>query len=519
MVLATALKEPGLAGLIINYAGMIGMVAVIALVLVLVFKMERIKELSAELNRLKRAFDDLDNQGKIILQTDLELHRAQDELDKKVSGLIALQELTRLISTTLDAEEIFRKIEEKHISQIGFDKALAFTRTTGETGDTCPQGGGFAYRLRTCIGYSLEEGERVMKLLLGQPQLARRILEEGRVFSSVEDDRLQKDVARLLALMALSSFVCAPILQKNGAVGALLVGSESSFTPLTEGDKDLVYILATQIGQALENARLFEETWRSHQELELKVQQRTRELSAALEEIKLISKRKSDFISAVSHELRTPLTSIKGYSSILAAGKLGDLPVAAKERIEKINKHSDSLTNLINNLLDISRIESGRVEMKKEKIDLAAMVAEITDMLAPPIKERGLTLTARIAPGLPAALGDKTQIERVFINLIGNAMKFTPANGEIVVAARDAGERLEVSVSDTGIGIPEKDLEKIFDEFYRVDNDVNMKVKGTGLGLSLVKYIVEAHKGKLTVASTVGKGTAFAFTLPKAPVL
>jgi len=504
MVLATALKQAGLAALVMNYAGMIGIIAVIVLVLVLVFKMERVKELNADLANLRRAFDDLDNQGKIILQTDLELHRAQEELDKKVSGLIALQELTRLISTTLDGEEIFLKIQEKHVSQIGFDKAIAFTRDAD------------GYRLRTCIGYTWEEGEKVMNLLLGQPLLSRRILEEGRVFSSADEDRANKDVARLLALMALSSFVCAPIVQKDGTIGALLVGSESSFTQLTGGDKDLIYILATQIGQALENARLFEETWHAQQELEQKIQQRTHELSVALEEIKTVSKRKSDFISAVSHELRTPLTSIKGYASIVAAGKLGELPPEAKERIEKINKHSDNLTNLINNLLDISRIESGRVEMKMETIDLRAMVAEIGDMLAPPIKERGLTLALDLPEGLPPAVGDKNQIERVFINLVGNAMKFTPAGGRITVGAEDAGEHVKVSVSDSGIGIAEKDMGKIFDEFYRVDNEINAQVKGTGLGLSLVKYIVEAHKGKLTVASTVGKGTTFAFTLPKA---
>ncbi len=508
MVLATALKQAGLAALVINYAGMVGMIAVIVLVLVLVFKMERVKELGSELARLRRAFDDLDNQGKIILQTDLELHRAQEELDKKISGLIALQDLTRLISTTLDAEEIFRKIEEKHISQIGFDKAIAFTRT--DTGE---------YRLRSCIGYTWEEGAKVVNLILGEPLLLRHVLDERRVFSSADEDRTHKDVARLLALMALSSFILAPIVQKGGALGALLVGSESSFTQLTGGDKDLIYILATQIGQALENARLFEETWRAQQVLEQKVQQRTRELTAALEEINAISKRKSDFISAVSHELRTPLTSIKGYASIVAAGKLGELPPAAKERIEKINKHSDNLTNLINNLLDISRIESGRVEMKMEKIDLGVLIGEIADMLAPPIKERDLTLVLRLPENLSAAVGDKNQIERVFINLVGNAMKFTPVGGKITVAAEDAGERLALSVSDTGIGISEKDLDKIFEEFYRVDNDVNQKVKGTGLGLALVKYIVEAHKGKLTASSTLGKGTTFAFTLSKANIL
>ncbi len=503
----TALNQPALVETVVSYAGMFAILGFIALVIILVFKMERIKDLQAELGKLRRAYNELDNQAKLIVQTDLELHRAQEELDKKVSGLVTLQELTRMISTTLDEEEIFKKIEEKHITALGFDKAAAFTKNPSDDG----------YSVRIALGYSLDDAGKVMRLLVTHPLIIDKVLEKNKIFASTDTDKAGKEIPRLLALMAVSSFVCAPIMLKNGAIGALLLGSESSYTPLTEGDKDLVYILATQIGEALENAKLYEETWHSHQELEHKIQQRTKELSAALEEIKVISKRKSDFISAVSHELRTPLTSIKGYASIVAAGKLGELPQAAKERIEKINTHSDSLSDLINNLLDISRIESGRVEMKFEPLNIRAMAEALGDMLAPPLKERNLEFVIDIpAPG-PTARGDKIQIERVFINLVGNALKFTPAGGKITVRAvqRDDG-MVHITVSDTGIGIAEKDIEKVFEEFYRVDNEMNQKVKGTGLGLSLVKYIVEAHKGKITVTSALNKGTSFTFTLPKA---
>jgi signal transduction histidine kinase len=505
MIPTTLNAQPQLE-MIVSYAGMFGLIGLITMIIVLVFKMEKIKELQTELGKLRRAFNELDNQAKLIVQTDLELHRAQEELDKKVSGLVTLQELTRMIATTLDEEEIFKKIEEKHITALGFDKAVAFTKNPDDE----------TFGVRINLGYTAEESGKVMRLLTTHPLLIDKVLDKNKIFASTDTDKVGKEIPRLLALMALSSFVCAPILLKNGAIGALLLGSESSYTPLTEGDKDLVYILAAQIGEALENAKLYEETWRSHQELEHKIQQRTKELSAALEEIKIISKRKSDFISAVSHELRTPLTSIKGYASIVAAGKLGELPPAAKERIEKINKHSDNLSELINNLLDISRIESGRVEMKREPLNILSMAESIADMLAPPLKERGLELVLDIPTGLPVGVGDKIQIERVFINLIGNALKFTPPGGKITVRARSADDgMLHISVSDTGIGIPEKDLDKIFEEFFRVDNEVNQKVKGTGLGLTLVKFIVEAHKGKLSASSHLNKGTTFTFTLPK----
>ncbi|NQU19412.1 HAMP domain-containing histidine kinase, partial [bacterium] len=275
-----------------------------------------------------------------------------------------------------------------------------------------------------------------------------------------------------------------------------------------------VSILATQIGQSLENAKLFEETWRSHQELENKVKERTKELTKALEEIKIITKRKSDFVSAVSHELRTPLTSIKGYASLLSAGKLGEVSTPVKERLEKINKHSDSLSQLINGLLDISRIESGKVEMKIEDINLKELLDTLADLLSPQFTEKQIEFIQKLPRDLNTVPADKNQLRRVFINLISNALKFTPSRGKITVSAKKADATVQIDVEDTGTGIAKDSLNKIFEEFYREDNEVNQSVKGTGLGLSLVKYIIEAHKGKIWVNSKLNQGTTFSFTLP-----
>jgi len=498
-------NTPSSLEILISYMGMFGMIAVIVLVIILVFKMEKIKELKTELAKLRRALEELDGQAKLIVQTDVELHKAQEELDKKISSLVTLQKLSRLISTTLDEEEIFQKLDEKHITELGFDRAIVFCRDETK-----------GYLLKAAIGYTAEEADRIMKLMTGMPLLMDTVMNKHKVLSTLEMDRAAKETPHLLSMLGLSSFVCAPMMQKEGAIGLLLMGSESPYTHMTEGDKDIVYILATQISQSLENAKLFEEQWHAQQELENKIQLRTRELSAALEEIKIVSKRKSDFINAVSHELRTPLTSIKGYASILAAGKLGELPAAAKERVEKINKHSDNLSELINGLLDISRIESGRVEMKLEPLDLLSMAQSLADMLAPPMKDKNVEFVVDIPEGLPQVRADKGQLERVFINLIGNAIKFTPPGGRITIAARPIDNAMiQVGVSDTGIGISEHDLKKLGEEFFRVDNDVNAKVKGTGLGLSLVKRIIEAHKGTFSISSQLNHGSTFSFTLPK----
>lgn len=485
---------------------MLGLIGVIVLVIILVFKQEKVKNLSDQLEKLKRAFEELDGQAKLIVQTDIQLHRTQEELDKKVSGLVTLQKLTRLISTTLDEEEVFKKITIQHITELGFDKAISFLVDENKTMTT-----------KISLGYAVNEVVRVTERFKDEPEMLDKLLVKHRTVSSGDADHGAKDMPRMLHALGVASFICSPIMKKEGAVGLLLLGCESSYTKLTEGDKDVVYILTSQIGQALENAKLFEQAWRSQQELEIKIQQRTKELSEALEEIKAISKRKSDFISAVSHELRTPLTSIKGYASIIASGKLGQLPEAAKQRIIKINTHSDSLTALINNLLDISRIESGRVEMKLEPVKIKHMADGLADMLAPPMKDKEIEFVVAVPENLPPGKADKIQLERVFINLIGNAIKFTPKGGRITIEAKMLNnEMLQISVSDTGYGIAEKDIAKIFEEFYRVDNEVNQNVKGTGLGLSLVKYIVEAHKGKLSVTSQLTKGSTFTFTLPRA---
>ena len=301
--------------------------------------------------------------------------------------------------------------------------------------------------------------------------------------------------------------------QKN-ILGIIFAGNYSDTFPVTEGDEELISILADQIGQSAENARLFEQVYLSTQTLEQKIQQRTRELASALEEVQQISKTKSEFISAVSHELRTPLTSIKGYAAILMTGKVGQIPDQVKERLERINKQSDNLVKLINDLLDISRIESGRAEMQLIKTDLSAMVDNVSDLLTPQLKEKDITLIRDIDKDIPEVSVDPTQIERVFINLIINAIKFTPEKGQITVKVKKDTDKLNISVIDNGIGIKKEDLNRLFDEFYRVENEINQNVKGTGLGLTLAKKIVEAHHGKMSVISEPGKGATFYFTLP-----
>jgi len=248
--------------------------------------------------------------------------------------------------------------------------------------------------------------------------------------------------------------------------------------------------------------------------LEKKVKERTGELTAALEEVKRISKRKTDFVSSVSHELRTPLTSIKGYASILLAEKLGQLPPEVKERLEKINRHSDELTYMINDLLDIAHIESGKVIMKRQPLALKSIIEKILDLFSLQLKEKQINIQLNITDSPQNIFADVSQIQRVFINLVSNAMKFTPPQGKITITTKNLAGQAQVDIADSGCGIPEEAQGHIFEEFYRVDNSINQQLKGSGLGLSLVKQIVQAHDGKIWFKSKENQGTTFSFTLP-----
>jgi signal transduction histidine kinase len=483
--------------------GMAGFVISIILVVVLAAKIQELKDVQAVADNLRKSLDEMDEQAKLVVRTDMELNKTQEELDKKIGGLYALQRLSRVISTELEESQIFKKIGLGHLEELGFEKVLAFLWDDAKKIFLCQMD----------IGYLPEELPALASFLNARQDMYLNLIKNEKTISSVSlaDDVIIK--GNINRAFKVDSFVISPIPPKEGAKGLLFVGTKNKETLVGEGDEELITILANEVGQALENARLFEKTWRSQQDLEKKVEERTRELTLALDEVKKISKRKTDFVSSVSHELRTPLTSIKGYAAILLTGKLGNIPADVRERLDKINRHSDELVHMVNDLLDISRIESGRVTMRQDQLDLRNTIEQAVDLLSVQLKERDIHLTSDIDPNAYLVLADRTQIERVFINIIGNAMKFTPNKGKISIRVHKEDKFVQVDITDTGCGIPREAQDAIFEEFYRVDNTINQQVKGTGLGLALVKNIIEAHKGKIWVKSKEGSGSTFSFTL------
>ena len=486
-----------------NMLGLASLMTTVILSFILMLKIEQIKQLQITANKLKKSLEEMDEQAKLILRTDMELNKTQEELDKKITTLYALHRLSRSLSTTLEENQIFKRIEPAYLEELGFEKACAFLWSDKENK--------FISHLN--VGYLEDEIKNIDNHIDSDKNWYLDLIKTEKTISSISipTPDLKEKISNIFAV---NFFVISPILPKEGLKGVFFVGTENIDTALTEGDEESITIVSNQIGQALDNARLYEKRWQAQQELEKKVEERTRELTNAFEEVKKVSKHKSDFISSVSHELRTPLTSIKGYAAILIAEKLGQLPSEVKERLEKINRHSDELVHMVNDLLDIARIESGKDIMKVSEQDLKDIISSASDLILIQCKNKNIELIQDIPKGLPLIMVDRSQIERVFINLLGNAVKFTPEKGKITIKAHKEDGFVQIDIKDAGIGIPPEALSKIFDEFYRVDNPVNQEVKGTGLGLSLVKNIVKAHKGKIWVESKLGQGSTFSFTLP-----
>jgi len=232
-------------------------------------------------------------------------------------------------------------------------------------------------------------------------------------------------------------------------------------------------------------------------------------------ELKKLENVRKDFVANVSHELRTPIASIKGYAETLLDGALEDKN-NAREFVEIIDDDSNRLAKLIDDLLELSSIESDKMKLNLYPLDFAFLVKKVSAILKNQIREKELNLKLKIPDNLPKLLADEVKLSQVILNLLDNAIKYTPRGAVITVSTIVQERFLRIDIADTGIGIPEQDLPRIFERFYRADKAHSRELAGTGLGLSIVKHIVQIHGGEICATSEIGKGTIFSFTIPKA---
>ncbi len=287
------------------------------------------------------------------------------------------------------------------------------------------------------------------------------------------------------------------------------------------GEPSAIVSVIHDLAQVVENERLARELRELNEGLEdrvrtatLELEERNRRLEWQSQELERASRLKSEFLASMSHELRTPINAVLGYTSLMREEIYGELTDKQRSGLDKINTASQHLLDLINDILDLSKIEAGKMPVYLEEVSLRQMLGELSEAVEPLVREKGLAFTVEGDTGLTTLFTDRTKVKQILLNLLSNAIKFTARGHVTVIVNQAAAERVRIVVEDTGIGIKEKDLEAIFDDFRQVDQTPTREYGGTGLGLSITRKLIALLGGGITVESTYGKGTRFTVELP-----
>ncbi len=278
---------------------------------------------------------------------------------------------------------------------------------------------------------------------------------------------------------------------------------DSAVEELQQQNRDFVAILSE-----LEDKR--QQLERVNRELS----ETNRELNQANAKLRELSEMKEEFLALTTHDLRSPLTVISGVISFFTSGRLGELSVEQKNMVSMMERNAQSLIELINDLLDASKLESGAMRLDITAINLRGLISELRETLGPLAHEKGILLKESVPENLPPVEADRVKLRRVFVNLLSNALKFTRRGGTVEIKAEESGKDIRIAVSDTGIGIAPEDLKGLFDKYEQARNRATRGEKGTGLGLYITKQLVELHGSQIEVESEPGKGSTFSFTLP-----
>jgi signal transduction histidine kinase len=288
-----------------------------------------------------------------------------------------------------------------------------------------------------------------------------------------------------------------PLLREGQPFGTILL-RRREVRPFDERERTLLQTFGDQAAIALENVRLFHE-----------IDDKSRQLEIA-------NKHKSEFLANMSHELRTPLNAIIGFSEVLLERLFGDLNEKQDDYLKDIHSSGKHLLSLINDILDLSKIEAGRMELEPSSVDAAAAVSNALTLVRERAQRHAIALVQDVDPALGTIIVDERKFKQILLNLLSNAVKFTPDGGRIEVTARRANGVAEIAVRDSGIGIAPEDQAAVFEEFRQVGRDYTKKQEGTGLGLALTRRFVELHGGRIWLESAPGQGATFTFTIPVA---
>jgi signal transduction histidine kinase len=418
-----------------------------------------------------------------------ELDERTNELTRSVGELKALGEVGQAVSSTLDLETVLTRIVSHAVQLSGTDGGAIY--------EYDEQSEEFLLRATDHMEDELINALRANPPRLGDGVVGRAAAsrEPVQVPNILEERAYAPRMRQMLERFGFRASLAVPLLREDRIIGGLVVRRKAigEFRPEVI---ELLKTFATQSVLAIQNARLFRE-----------IEDKSRQIEAA-------NRHKSEFLANMSHELRTPLNAIIGFSEVLGERLFGELNDKQAEYTEDILSSGRHLLSLINEILDLSKVEAGRMDLEMAAFDLPLAIDNARTFVRERATKHGITLDVDVDERLGEFVGDERKIKQILLNLLSNAVKFTPEGGRIGISARQVDGSVEISVSDTGIGIAPEDQPKVFEEFRQVGTDYAHKGEGTGLGLTLAKKFVELHGGRIWVESEVGRGSTFTFTLP-----
>jgi len=417
----------------------------------------------------------------------VDLQSRTEALTRSVGQLTAVGEMGRAISSTLDVDTVLQTIVSHAIELSGLDAGVIYEydESTGQ------------FHLRASENFDEESiaGLRGAGLRKGEGAVGISVATgEPTQVPDTHADNYPMRLRTLLDRAGLRAILAMPLLREDHVLGALMVirKTPGPFMPEIVG---LLRTLSAQSALAIQNARLF------------------RDLAEKSKQLEAASRHKSDFLASMSHELRTPLNAILGFNEMILGQLYGEVPTDMKEPLTDIQTSGKHLLRLINNVLDLAKIEAGRMELALSEYSVHDTVESVRSTLRPLATDKGLEFLATVASGVPLAYGDSGRIAQCLMNLAGNALKFTKA-GKIEIRVECRGELLVCQVADTGIGIQPDKIGSLFAEFSQTDAAIASEYGGTGLGLSISRKFVELHGGRIWVESALGEGSTFIFEIP-----
>ena len=441
---------------------------------------DSIKNLFGELSQSKAKLEEYSR----TLEEKVEVRTR--ELARSVEELQALGEVGQAVSSTLDLQKVLATIVAHAVELSETESGAIY-----EFDEAKEQ---FELRATHRMSEELIKAIRKAPVHLGETALGWAGMKREAVQIPDIREEANYPLRQIIERDGLRALLAVPMLREDRLIGGLVVRRRAP-GQFAKETVDLLQNFAIQSALAIQNARLFREIEKKGQELEI------------------ASKHKSEFLANMSHELRTPLNAILGYTELILDKIYGSVPEQIQEVLERVEQNGRHLLSLINDVLDLSKIEAGHLSLSLNDYSMKEVVQTVVTAVESLAAEKNLELKVTVSPEVDYGKGDEQRISQVLMNLVGNAIKFTE-EGQVKVEATASKDNFVVSVSDTGPGLSEADQQKIFEEFHQVDGSSTRKKGGTGLGLAIAKRIVEMHGGHIWVDSTLGKGSTFSFALP-----